>query len=133
MYDQARAQQPPDRPDTDSRRRSSAPVPLLLSSAERDEITLRLRNALHAFAKTPRQALEEAESSFDEATDRLMNALAERRRHLRACWQDQDSASPSPPGSPAEAGAGVPSASPSDELQLVMRQYRDITQRLLHL
>jgi hypothetical protein len=44
-----------------------------------------------------------------------VNALAERRRVLRAGWQDRD------PGTPSE------------ELWLALRQYREITQRLLHI
>jgi hypothetical protein len=59
--------------------------------------------------------VEEAESAYDEATAQLVNALAERRRLLRAGWQDQD-----------------PEAQ-SDELRLALRQYREIIQRLLHI
>ncbi|WP_267883753.1 hypothetical protein [Streptomyces sp. NRRL S-646] len=44
-----------------------------------------------------------------------MNALAERRRLLRADWQDQDS------------------ETQSDELRHALRQYREITRRLLQL
>lgn len=34
--------------------------------------------------------MREAESAYDEATAQLVNALAERRRLLRAGWQDQN-------------------------------------------
>jgi hypothetical protein len=114
MYDQTRAQQPAGQTRGPAERRPTGPEPLL-PSAERDEIVLRLRHALNTFADTPREALEEAESAYDEAIAQLANALAERRRVLRAGWQDRD------PGTQSE------------ELRLALRQYREITQRLLHL
>ncbi|CAM5499396.1 hypothetical protein SCANM124S_04694 [Streptomyces canus] len=113
MYDQSRAQQPASQP-RGGERRTAGPDPLL-PSTERDAIAVRLGHALNTFADTPLEALEEAESAFDEATAQLANALAERRRVLRAGWQDQD-----------------PEAQ-SDELRHALRQYREITQRLLHL
>jgi len=114
MYDQTRAQQSAGRTPGPAGRRSPGPEPLL-SSIERDKVVRRLRHALNTFADTPREALEEAESAYDEATAQLVNALAERRRLLRADWQDQDS------------------ETQSDELRHALRQYREITQRLLQL
>jgi hypothetical protein len=113
MYDQTRAQQPASQPRS-GERRATGPEPLL-PSAERDTIAERLGHALNTFADTPLEALEEAESAFDEATAKLVNALTERRRLLRAGWQDQDP------------------DTQSDELRHALRQYREITQRLLHL
>ncbi|MFL5994201.1 MAG: hypothetical protein ACJ736_07790 [Streptomyces sp.] len=113
MYDQTRAQQPASQP-RGGERRAAGPEPLL-PSGERDTVAVRLGHALNTFADSPLEALEEAESAFDEATAQLVNALAERRRVLRAGWQDQD-----------------PEAQ-SDELRHALRQYREITQRLLHL
>jgi len=114
MYDQTRAQQPEDQPRGRAERRAAGPEPLL-PSAERDTIAVRLGHALNTFADTPLEALEEAESAFDEATAQLVSALAERRRVLRAGWQDQDP------------------DTQSDELRHALRQYREMTQRLLHL
>ncbi|MEV2212386.1 hypothetical protein AB0H86_13175 [Streptomyces sp. NPDC050997] len=114
MYDQARAQQSAGRTPGSAGRRSPGPEPLL-SSGEQDKIVQRLRHAINTFADTPHEALEEAESAYDEATAQLVNALAERRRLLRADWQDQD-----------------PDAQ-SDELRNTLRQYREITQRLLRI
>ncbi|MER5184671.1 hypothetical protein ABT009_41315 [Streptomyces sp. NPDC002896] len=114
MYDQTRAQQPAGQTRGPAERRTPGPEPLL-PSAERDKIVLRLRHALNTFADTPREALEEAESAYDEATAQLVNALAERRRLLRAGWQEQ-----------------APETQ-SDELRHALRQYREITQRLLQL
>ncbi|MGW7403361.1 hypothetical protein ACWGI9_06440 [Streptomyces sp. NPDC054833] len=114
MYDQTRAQQLAGQTPGPAGRRSPAPEPLL-PSADRDKIVLRLRHALNTFADTPLKALEEAESAYDEATAQLVNALAERRCVLRVGWQDRD------PGTQSE------------KLRLALRQYREITQRLLRI
>ncbi|KPI02174.1 hypothetical protein OK074_5358 [Actinobacteria bacterium OK074] len=112
MYDQSRAQLPPDQSAARAQRRTSGPEPLL-PAAERDEVVDRLRQAINTFADTPKEALEEAERAFDEATAHLANALAEQRRALRDGWQDRD-----------------PETHP-DELRVALRQYRELTQRLL--
>ncbi|MFD9041633.1 hypothetical protein [Streptomyces bottropensis] len=114
MYDQRRAQQPAGQALRPAEPRRPGPEPLLPSDGQ-DKILQRLGHALNTFADTPLEALEEAESAFDEATVQLVNALAERRRVLRAGWQDQDP------------------DTQSDELRHALRQYREITQRLLHL
>lgn len=111
MYDQTRAQQPADRPPGLAGRHTPGPEPLLPTD-ERDRIVRRLGHAVNTFADTPREALEEAESAFDEATDALMKALTERRRLLRESWQDQDP------------------ETQSTELRFALREYREITQRL---
>ncbi|UIX32137.1 hypothetical protein [Streptomyces sp. GQFP] len=114
MYDQTRAQQSSDQPPGRSQRRTSGPEPLL-GANERDEIVRRLGRAINHFADTPREALEEAEGAYDDAVAQLVNALAERRRLLHEGWQGHDP------------------ETQSDELRLSLRQYREITQRLLHL
>ncbi|MFI8165516.1 hypothetical protein ACIPM2_06765 [Streptomyces sp. NPDC086081] len=114
MYDQTRAQQPADRHPGASGRRTEGPAPLLPSD-ERDRIAQRLGHAVNHFADTPGEALAEAESAFDEATAALAAALEERRRDLRAAWEDQD----------PEAHAA--------ELRVALREYREITGRLLRL
>lgn len=114
MYDQARAQQSAGQTPSAAGRRSSSPEPLLRPD-EQGKIIQRLRHALNTFADTPLDALAEAESAYDEATAQLVNAFAERRRLLRAGWQGQN-----------------PDAQP-DELRHALRQYREITQRLVHI
>ncbi|MCD7440551.1 hypothetical protein K4B79_20290 [Streptomyces lincolnensis] len=111
MYDQTRAQQPADQPSGRAGR-ISGPEPLL-PAQERDEIVRRLGHAVNTFAATPREALEEAESALEDAAAQLMEALAEQRRALREGWQDRDP------------------ETDSTELRLALRQYREITQRLL--
>ncbi|MER5385491.1 hypothetical protein ABT040_35405 [Streptomyces sp. NPDC002688] len=114
MYDQTRAQQPPDKQPGSAGRRMPGPEPLL-GSDERAELTQRLNHALNTFANNPREALEEAETAFDEAAAQLMSALTERRRALHEGWRGQDP------------------ATQADELRHALRQYREITQRLLRM
>jgi hypothetical protein len=114
MYDQTRAQQPSDQPPGRPARRAPGPEPLVPAD-ERDKIVQHLGRALNHFADTPRQALEEAEGAFDEATAQIVAALAEQRSALRAAWQDEDP------------------ETQSAELRVALRQYREITQRLLRL
>ncbi len=114
MYDQARAQQPPDNGAGATARPARGPEPLL-SADEREKASQRLRQALLDFADTPREALEAAESAFDDVTAELATALAERRRVLRTEWQGQD------PEEQAEA------------FRHALRQYREITERILRL
>lgn len=112
MYDQTRAQQPADQPRGRSGSRTAGPEPLLPPEG-REEIVRRLGHAVNTFADSPREALEEAESAFDEAAAQLVAALAEQRKALRAGWQDRDP------------------ETDSTELRLALRQYRELTQRLL--
>jgi len=112
MYDQTRAQQPADRPPARGERRATGPEPLLPSDG-RGEIVRRLGHAVNAFADNPREALEEAEGALDAATAQLVNALAERRRVLRAGWADLDP------------------ETQSTELRFALREYRELTGRLL--
>lgn len=114
MYDQRRAQQPADQPRDRAEPAAAGSEPLLPSD-EREKITRRLGHAINTFADTPRDALEEADAALNETSALLMEAIAERRRALRADWQEQD------PGTEAV------------ELRLALRQYREITQRLLRL
>ncbi|QKZ24589.1 hypothetical protein HUT05_02775 [Streptomyces chartreusis] len=92
--------------------RTTGPEPLLPSD-EREEIMRCLGHAVNIFPDSPREALEEAEGAFDEATAQLANALAERRRALRAGW------------------AELAPETQSTELRLALREYRELTGRLL--
>jgi hypothetical protein len=109
-----RARQSAGRTPVPAGRRGPSPEPLLSSDVQ-GRIVRCLRHALHTFADTPLEALEEAESAYDEATAQLVNALAQRRFLLRAGWQDR-----------------TPDAR-SEELGHALRQYREITRGLLHI
>lgn len=129
MYDQTRAQQPASQTPGSAERRRPGPEPLLPSD-EQDKIVRRLQHAINTFADTPIKALEEAESAYDEAIAQLVNALAERRSLLRAAWQDQD---PETRHAETQSAESRSTETHSDELRLALRQYREITQRLLRL
>jgi hypothetical protein len=101
----------PREPSTDGAGRR--PGSKLLPQGERDKVTLRLQHALNTFVDSPRQAVEEADSAFDELATHLTDTLAERRRALRAKWQDLDT------------------ETQTEELRLALRHYREITERLL--
>ncbi|MEU3342181.1 hypothetical protein [Streptomyces sp. NPDC006668] len=85
----------------------------LVSQDERDKLTLRLQQALTSFVDSPREAVEEADAVLDEVAARFTDTLTERRRILRAGWQDTHAQ--------------------TEELRLALRQYREITERLLHM
>jgi hypothetical protein len=87
----------------------------LLPPAEREQLTRRLEQAVQNFVDSPRQAMEMADSAFNEATAQLTEAIAERGRALRSGWQD-------------ETAAGE-----TEELRLLLRRYREATERLLHI
>ncbi len=91
------------------------PTPELLPQGERDKLTLRLQQALNAFVDSPRQAVEEADSVFDEVATHFTNSLTEQRRVLRSGWQGQDT------------------EAQTEELRVALRQYRELTERLLHM
>ncbi|GGV21833.1 hypothetical protein GCM10010277_00480 [Streptomyces longisporoflavus] len=85
----------------------------LLPQDERDKLSLRLQQALSTFVESPRQAVEEADSLYDDAVRHLTETLTERRRSLRTSWQDMDT----------EAH--------TEELRLALRQYRESMEQLL--
>ncbi|MFJ9082846.1 hypothetical protein ACIRL3_10540 [Streptomyces sp. NPDC102384] len=140
MYDQERARQPqskspapakryapqppgtepahaPHEPPTgaDDLTTPGTPDPALLPRGQRDELAMRLRQALNTFVDSPHRAVEEADSVFADAITHLTEALAERRRVLRAGWQGQDT------------------EAQTEELQLALRQYRMNTELLLRM
>ncbi|MFJ8949882.1 hypothetical protein ACIRO1_07275 [Streptomyces sp. NPDC102381] len=140
MYDQERARQPQSKSPAPAKRYASQPPgtepahaphepptdaddlttpgtpdPALLPWGQQDELAMRLRQALNTFVDSPHRAVEEADSVFADAITHLTEALAERRRVLRAGWQGQDT------------------EAQTEELQLALRQYRMNTELLLRM
>jgi len=105
----------PREPGTGADGPDRTPGPDLIPQGDRDKLALRLQQTLATFVDGPRQAVEEADAVLDEVTTRFADTLAERRRVLRTGWQDPD--------------ADVQ----TEELRLALRQYREITERLLHM
>ncbi|MDO0937648.1 hypothetical protein QQY66_40185 [Streptomyces sp. DG2A-72] len=101
--------------DTTTDRPGRPPGAELVPQGERDKFTLRLQQALNNFVDNPHKAVEEADGVFDDIATQFTNTLTERRRVLRASWQDQET------------------DTQTEELRLALRQYREITERLLHM
>jgi hypothetical protein len=91
----------------------------LLAREECDKFGTRLREAVTGFIDGPRDAVEEADRVVGELTSRFTEALTQRRRTLRASWQtgDKDKAV----------------AADTEQLRLVLRDYRELADRLTHL
>ncbi|WP_328298502.1 hypothetical protein OG389_12225 [Streptomyces sp. NBC_00435] len=87
----------------------------LLAQSDRDRLVLRLQHALGTFVQSPREAVDEADTAFADATTRVTAALVERRRVIGSTHRDRES----------EAG--------TEDLRLALRQYREITLRLLRM
>ncbi|MEV7299596.1 hypothetical protein [Streptomyces clavifer] len=93
---------------------SSAGQPLL-PAEEQDTLTRRMQQAVSDFVESPRQAVEEAESTFDRIVADLTEALEERKHVLRSSWHTEDT----------EAR--------TEELRVALQQYRDVSERLLRI
>jgi len=87
----------------------------LFTSEEREKFDARIHQAVAAFVENPRQAVQEADATFDEVVAGLTEALATRSRLLRA---DRD---------------GERSEAETEDLRIALQQYRDLTERLVRL
>ncbi|MYX11973.1 hypothetical protein GTY67_00830 [Streptomyces sp. SID8374] len=87
----------------------------LFAAEEREKFDARIHQAVAGFVENPRQAVQEADATFDEVVTGLTQALAERSRLLRT---DRD-------GERSEAG--------TEDLRIALQQYRDLTERLVRL
>lgn len=87
----------------------------LLAQSDRDRLTLHLQHALGTFIQSPHEAVQEADITFAEATTRVTAALVERRRVIGATHR----------------GRGVEAE--TEDLRLALREYREITLRLLRM
>lgn len=85
----------------------------LVSRNDQDKLSRRMHHAVTDFVENPRRAVEEAEGTFDEIVSGLTEALAERRRVLRAGWREQDT------------------EAQTEELRVALQHYRDISEQLL--
>lgn len=97
---------------------AAGPDGSLLPPAKRELFARKIEHAVQTFVDSPHQAMEMADSAFSEATSQLTEAIAERRRTLRSGWQGETAAN---------------GETETEELRLLLRQYRETTERLLHL
>ncbi|WP_329443271.1 hypothetical protein [Streptomyces canus] len=94
----------------------------LLPHEETDKLSTRLQHAVAGFVDEPRSAVEEADHVLEEVAARFTEAVTQRRRTLRNSWQ---------------AGGGgrddkAVGAGDTEQLRLALRDYRELTERLLH-
>ncbi|MET7688297.1 hypothetical protein ABZT06_09995 [Streptomyces sp. NPDC005483] len=93
----------------------------LLPHDECDKLSTRLQHAVAGFVDEPRSAVEEADHVLEEAAARFTEAVTQRRRTLRNSWQSGDG------GRDKAMSAGD-----TEQLRLALRDYRELTERLLH-
>ncbi|WP_060907186.1 hypothetical protein [Streptomyces scabiei] len=91
----------------------------LLPHDECDKLTSRLHHAVGEFVDEPRSAVEEADHVLEEVTARFTDAMTQRRRTLRTSWQ-----------ATADDRA---STTDTEQLRLALRDYRELTERLLRI
>ncbi|WP_434097028.1 hypothetical protein [Streptomyces mirabilis] len=89
----------------------------LLSHDECDKYSLRMQHAVGGFVDGPRASVEEADHVLEELTTEFTDAMTRRRRNLRTTWQ----------------AAGENDTADTEKLRLALRDYREVTERLLHL
>ncbi|MFE4631137.1 hypothetical protein [Streptomyces mirabilis] len=89
----------------------------LLSHDECDKYALRMQHAVGGFVDGPRASVEEADHVLEELTTEFTDAMTRRRRNLRTTWQ----------------AAGESDTADTEKLRLALRDYRQVTERLLHL
>ncbi|MFC8434597.1 hypothetical protein [Streptomyces sp. NPDC057253] len=90
----------------------------LLPHDECDKLSARLQHAVAGFVDEPRSAVEEADHVLEEVAARFADAVKQRRRTLRNSWQAGE-------GKAGDAGD-------TEQLRLALRDYRELTERLLH-
>ncbi|MFF5341534.1 hypothetical protein ACFY4H_12555 [Streptomyces althioticus] len=95
----------------------------LLADDTCDRLSAQLRQAVAGFVDRPRDAVEEADLVLHEITERLNDALIERRRTLARNWKEPASGDP-------KKGDAAPAAD-TEQLRLALRDYRELAERLL--
>lgn len=97
----------------------------LLPQEESDKLAHRLQEALGGFVDGPRRSVEEAAGVLEEATEHITRVLDERRRSMRAGWDGKA-------GKDGKAGTDASAdGSDTEDLRLALRNYREVTERLL--
>ncbi|MEV8361679.1 hypothetical protein [Streptomyces niveus] len=101
-------------------------APRLIPQDECDKLNLRLQEALSTFIDGPRRSVEEAADVLEDAAKRLTAALAERPRALRDSWDPNGNGSD-------KSATGTAGNADTEDLRLVLRSYREVTERLLRI
>ncbi|MEU6536753.1 hypothetical protein [Streptomyces sp. NPDC047000] len=98
----------------------------LLPRDESDRLAEQMRHAVAGFVDGPGTAVEEADRVLEEAAARFTDAVAQRRRSLRRAWQPLGEGD----GDGRNGRSGTPNAD-TEVLRLALRDYRELTDRLL--
>ncbi|MEU8984841.1 hypothetical protein [Streptomyces sp. NPDC048309] len=91
----------------------------LLRQDECDKFSLRLQHAVGGFVDAPRDAVTEADHVLEELVARFTEAVTHRRDTLRTSWQQ------------AGEARATPTDASTEQLRLALRDYREMTERLL--
>jgi hypothetical protein len=91
-----------------------------------------MRHAVVGFVDGPRDAVEEADQVLEELAARLTDAVDRRRRTLRGSWQETAKGKGDGGKDRATAATSAPTVD-TEQLRLALRDYRALTERLLHL
>ncbi|MFG2781403.1 hypothetical protein ACGFY7_26590 [Streptomyces prunicolor] len=89
----------------------------LLPHDESDKFSLRLQHAVTGFVDEPRSAVEEADHVLEEVAARFTEAVTKRRATLHGSWESK----------------GSEGSENTEQLRLALRDYRELTERLLHI
>ncbi|WP_435879723.1 hypothetical protein [Streptomyces prunicolor] len=89
----------------------------LLPHDESDKFSLRLQHAVTGFVDEPRSAVEEADHVLEEVAARFTEAVTKRRATLHGSWESK----------------GSDGSENTEQLRLALRDYRELTERLLHI
>lgn len=92
----------------------------LLPHDESDKFSLRLQHAVTGFVDEPRSAVEEADHVLEEVAARFTEAVTKRRASLHGSWESKGS-------------DGTHGSDDTEQLRLALRDYRELTERLLHM
>jgi hypothetical protein len=99
----------------------------LLPHEECDKLAQRLHDAVTGFVDGPRAAVEEADRVLEEVASRFADAVTRRRRTLRTAWRSGDE------GTHEDTNEGTAAATDTEQLRLALRDYRELTGRLLRM
>ncbi|MET7984168.1 hypothetical protein [Streptomyces sp. NPDC005281] len=91
----------------------------MLPLDEHDKFSMRMRHAVGGFVDGPQASVEEADHVLEELAGRFTEAVTRRRRDLRTSWQSGD--------------AGKATDTDTERLRLALRDYREMTERLLRI
>jgi hypothetical protein len=97
----------------------SQAVSSLLPHDECDKLALRLQHAVGGFVDEPRSAVEEADHVLQDVAARFTDAITQRRSTLHSTWRTTAD----------DRGT----ATDTEQLRLALRDYRELTERLLRL